>query len=246
LTPDPTYPHDYRLIAGSELRPTIVGGQAVNLWAITFLEPDDQQLSTRYASGDLDVLSKPRILEFLKSLGPAWQVDKIPIWAFGDGREAIARGLAPDNRKLLVEVIRNVHGLDSNDLKAVEEIEYAEATYRLLDPIALLKAKAANVRDFDQEGPPERHDRTHLQLLARCWPFYLREIHAKAITNPAAEMSAARVFSRAFAALQHRKTSDILTKEGIERPALMPGELVESPIEKIRNAYMWQLPKLRS
>jgi hypothetical protein len=38
LSADPTYPHDYRIIAGSALRPTIVGGQAVNLWAITFLE----------------------------------------------------------------------------------------------------------------------------------------------------------------------------------------------------------------
>jgi hypothetical protein len=38
---DLTYPHDYRVIAGSDIKPTIVGGQAVHLWAITFLEPGD-------------------------------------------------------------------------------------------------------------------------------------------------------------------------------------------------------------
>jgi hypothetical protein len=245
LTSDPTFPHDYRIIAGSELRPTIVGGQAVNLWAITFLEPGDPHLSTKYASGDLDVLSTPKILEFLKSLEPAWRVDKIPFWAFGDGREAIARGLAPDNRRLLVEVIKNVHGLDAHDLKAVEEIEYAGIIFRVLDPIALLKAKAANVRDLDQQGPPERHDRMHLQLVARCWPLYLGRIHAEAIANPLAQNPAARVFSRAFETLIHRQTAGTLAKEGIERETLMPSELSESPIEKIRNAYKWQFPRLK-
>jgi hypothetical protein len=101
---DPTYPHDYRIIAGSDARPTIVGGQAGNLWAITFLEDDDPPLSTKYASGDLDVLSGPRVLEFLKSLEPGWRVEKTPFWNFGGGRQAVAYGIAPDQRKLLVEV----------------------------------------------------------------------------------------------------------------------------------------------
>jgi hypothetical protein len=141
LNPDPTYPHDYRIIAGSEAKPTIVGGQAVNLWAITFLEPGDPHLTTKYASGDLDVLSTPKILNFLKSLEPAWRVDKIPFWAFGDGR------------------------------------------------------------DLDQVGPPERHDRSHLQLVTRFFPLYLRHIHRSAIENPATQNAAAGVFSRAFETL---------------------------------------------
>jgi hypothetical protein len=246
LKPDPTYPHDYRIIAGSEVKPTIVGGQAVNLWAITFLEPSDPHLSTKYASGDLDVLSTPKILDFLKSLEPAWRVDKIPFWAFGDGREAIARGLSPDNRKLLVEVIKNVHGLDAKDITGVEEVDYAGTTYRILDPIALLKAKAANVRDFDQVGPPERHDRHHLQLVARFFPLYLRRIHGGAIENPVTQNAAAGVFSRAFETLKHRSTAKTLATEGIRRSALMPPEFAESPNEKIRNTYKWQFPKLQA
>lgn len=242
---EPTFPHDYRVIAGSEIRPTIVGGQAVNLWAITFLEPGDPHLSTKYASGDLDVLSSPKILDFLRSLEPAWRVDKVPFWAFGDGREAIARGLAPDNRKLLVEVIKSVHGLDARDLTAVEEIEYAGTIFRLLDPIALLKSKAANVRDLDQLGPPPRHDRTHLHLLAHCFPLYLRQVHAGAVEKPETGDAAATVFSRAFETLQLRKMAATLLAEGIDRTALMPMECAESPIERIRNAYRWQMPRLK-
>jgi hypothetical protein len=79
LSPDPTFPHDYRLIAGSELKPTVIGGQAVNLWAITFLEAGEAALTTKYGSGDLDLLSTPKIYEFLKGLGPDWRVDKMPL-----------------------------------------------------------------------------------------------------------------------------------------------------------------------
>jgi hypothetical protein len=179
-------------------------------------------------------------------LEPAWHVDKIPFWAFGDGREAIARGVAQDNRRLLVEVIKNVHGLDAEDLKGVEEVDYAGVTYRVLDPIALLKSKAANVRDFDQIGPPLRHDRTQLQLIAQCLPLYLRRVHAGAVGNSKMHGAAARVFSRAFETLLHRPTAGTLGKERIERTVLIPSEFAESPIEKIRNAYKWQRPKLLS
>jgi hypothetical protein len=246
LNSDPTYPHDYRIIAASELRPTIVGGQAVNLWAITFLENNPEDLSTRYASGDLDVLSAPRILEFLQQLGPAWRVDKIPFWSFGDGREAIARGLATDRRKLLVEVLKHVHGLDAQDLQGVEDIDYAGVTFRVLDPVSLLKSKAANVRDLDQVGPPPRHDRPHLELIARCLPLYLRRLHEGAVANPAVQGAAARVFSRAFETLLHRPTARTLQEVGIPRLELMPAELKSSPVEKIRAAYAWQWPRLQT
>lgn len=246
MSTDPTYPHDYRIIAGSDARPTIVGGQAVNLWAITFLEPNDVVLSTKYASEDLDVLSSPKVLAYLKSLEPNWRVDRIPFWAFGDGRDAIARSFTPDNRRLLVEVIKSVHGLDEDELNSVEELDYGGVAYRVLDPIVLLKAKAANVRDLDQSGPPERHDRAHLQLIARCWPLYLSHIHKIALDDPAKQNTAARIFSRAFAVLQHHPTARTLSAEGIDRFALMPPIGAESPVEKIRNAYRWQLPRLKN
>lgn len=246
MNPDPTYPHDYRIIAAGDLRPTIVGGQAVNLWAITFLEEDAADLTTKYASGDLDVLSTPRILEFLQQLGPDWRVDKIPFWSFGDGREAIARGFATDRRKLLVEVLKHVHGLEPQDLKGVEDIDYAGVTFRVLDPVSLLKSKAANVRDLDQIGPPPRHDRAHLELIARCLPLYLRRLHAGALANPTVQSAAARVFSRAFETLLHRPTARTLHEVGIPRVNLMPDEFQQSPIEKIRTAYTWQWPRLQS
>lgn len=246
MNSDATFPHDYRVVAGSGLKPTIVGGQAVHLWAITFLEAGDAtKISTKYGSGDMDILSGPKVVEFLKTLEPHWRVDKIPLKMFGHGLDAVAHGIASDGRKLLVEVLKHVKGLDARDLAATVEIEYAGATFKVLDPIALLKAKAANVRDLDQVGPPPRHDVTHLQLVARCVPLYLQDIHAKVLGNPAAERAAAEIFSRAFATLTHRHTIDGLKKAGIDRVSLMPAEFATSPIEKISNAYTHQLPRLR-
>jgi hypothetical protein len=241
-----TFPHDYRVIADSEIRPTIVGGQAVNLWAITFLEEGDfATISTKYGSGDLDVLAGPKVVEFLKSLGPNWRVDKIPFKIFGHGLEAVAHGIAPDGRKLLVEVLKNVKGLDARDLEETVELALGGAIYKVLDPIALLKAKAANVRDLDQVGPPPRQDINHLQLVARCLPIYLRQIHAQAQENPAAQKKVAATFSRAFAALTDRRTREGLIKAEIDLVPLIPLELATSAIAPVANTYRHQLPRVR-
>lgn len=246
MNSDLTFPHDYRVIADSVIRPTIVGGQAVNLWAITYLEAGDvEQLSTKYGSGDLDVLTAPKILDFLQTLGPTWRVDKIPFKFFGHGLEAVAHGTAPDGRKLLVEVLKHVKGLDARDVAEAVELSLGGVTYKVLDPIALLKAKAANVRDLDQIGPPPRNDVVHLQLVARCLPDYLRQIHRQAVDNPEARKKVAATFSRAFEVLQHRKTRDGLAKAGIDPVPLVPPEFSTSPIAAIANTYLYQLPRIK-
>lgn len=243
---DPTFPHDYRVIAGTEIKPTVVGGQAVNLWAITFLEPGDaSMISTKYASGDMDILAGPKVIEFLKTLEPDWRVDRIPFKIFGHGLEAVAHGIAADRRKLLVEVLKHVKGLDARDIAATDEVFYAGATFKVLDPIALMKAKAANVRDLDQEGPPPRHDVAHLQLIARCVPHYLRRAHALALEKPEAAGEVAATFSRAFQALTHRQTREGIAKAGFNPVAVIPSEFMESPIQSIRNAYRYQMPRVR-
>ena len=51
-----------------------------------------------------------------------------------------------------------MRGLDKEDLEAVTEIEHGSLKYRVLDPVAMLRAKATNVREIDQAGPPPRQD----------------------------------------------------------------------------------------
>jgi len=244
LSSNPTYPHDYRVFCASAAQPIVVGGQAVNLWAITFLA-DSSPVSARseFSSVDLDVLANPSVLAFLEKL-PAWTFAKTPIWAFGESIRARAFGLAPDGRKLLVEVLHSVMGLDKADLAAVATVTLDGVNYRTLDPIAMLKAKAVCVRDLDQNGPPLRHDRRHLQLVARCLPHFLTQIHAEAIASPQTEVSAAKIFSRAFALLADKRIAPTLHAERIDFASLLPPEFAESPVARIRAAYHHQIPRL--
>lgn len=241
---DQTYPHDYRLICAGREMPTVVGGQAVNLWAISYLEPGGPDLrSPAFGSKDLDILADKPVLDYLKTV-PGWVFKPNSTRNWTDSRQGFLHSTSEDGRKLLVEVLHSVHGLDREDLSHVETIEHRGFQYRLLDPIAMLKAKAANVRDIRQDDVPPRHDRQHLQLIARCVPPYLRDVHASAIANPGLEKEALSVVSRAFKTLQRGKTAHTLHAEGITPASLLPAELGESPLARIRAAYRWQMRRI--
>lgn len=59
------------------------------------------------------------VIEFLKKL-PGWRCEPASLRNFGDIRIGAARGLASDGRKLLVEVLHRVQGLDPQDLVDAE------------------------------------------------------------------------------------------------------------------------------
>jgi hypothetical protein len=143
-----------------------------------------------------------------------------------------------------VEVLRYVHGLTDDDLKHVETIVHEGQPYQLLNPVAMLKAKAANVRDIKQDDIPPRHDREHLRLVARCLPKYLRDIHEAAVKDGTLEKHTLSILSYAFKTLQDPKTANTLRAEGIEPSLLIPEEFKESPLSRIRRACEHQLPRL--
>ncbi len=241
---DQTYPHDYRLICAGREAPTVVGGQAVNLWAINYLASGAPDLrAENFASKDLDILADKKVLDYLKTV-PGWVFRPNETRNWTDSRKGFLHGTSEDGRKLLVEVLHSVHGLEPADLARQAIVEHQGHTYRLLDPVAMLKAKAANVRDIKQDDHPPRHDREHLQVIARCVPLYLREVHAAAVSRPEAEKEALAVVSYAFKTLQLPKVAGTLAAEGITSASLIPPEFAESPLSRIRLAYDWQFSRL--
>lgn len=236
-----TTPHDYRLVCESVPAPTVVGGQAVNLWAINYLAGSGSR--DALVSKDLDIVATPDSIRVLRHL-PGWVFQPRQTRNWMDSRLGALRSATPDGRPLLVEILHSVHGLTKADLNAAAFIKADGVVYRVLDPVAMLKAKAANVRDIDQVGPPPRQDRLHLRILARCLPEFLRDVHQSAIADPAREKEALAVFSRAFRTLQHDRTAHTLAVESIDGASLMPPEFSESPLARIRAAYAWQMPRL--
>ena len=237
---DSTFPHDYRLICAGREAPTVVGGQAVNLWAISYLGHKTADLRAEdYGSKDLDILADKKVIDHLKTV-PGWVFKPNNSKNWTDSRQGFLHGTSEDGRKLLVEVLHSVYGLEKSDLARVETVEHRGHQYRLLDPVVMLKAKAANVRDLKQDDTPPRHDRLHLQLVARCVPLYLREVHQAAVQNPANEKESLNVVSYAFKTLQNEKTAQTLHAEGIAPASLIPAELRDSPLPRIRAAFEWQ------
>ncbi len=237
-----TAPHDYRVVCECEPAPIVVGGQAVNLWAINYLTPAVPK--TDLVSKDLDIVASKEALASLKQV-PGWVFQPRQIRNWMDSRLGALRSFTPDGRPLLVEILHSVHGLDKADLAASAYIESEGVVYRVLDPVAMLKAKAANVRDIDQVGPPLRQDRMHLQLIARCVPDFIRDVHRDAVAAPAREKEALIVVSRAFKTLQNEQTALSLHAEGIAPASLIPVELKESPLPRIRTAFEWQFRLLQ-
>ena len=232
-----TTPHDYRVVCELKPAPTVVGGQAVNLWAINYLSPAIPRANL--VSKDLDVVVSQESMARLKQV-PGWVFQPRESKNWMDSRLGALRSTSPDGRPLLVEILHSVHGLDKADLQAAAYVKSDGVTYRVLDPVTMLKAKAANVRDIDQTGIPPRQDRLHLQLVARCVPEFLREVHRDAVTEPNREKDSLAVISRAFKTLQHPKTALTLQAEGIAPASLIPRELAESPLLRVRTAYAWQ------
>ncbi len=232
-----TTPHDYRVVCELQPAPTVVGGQAVNLWAINYLTPAIPRASL--VSKDLDVVVSQESMARLKQV-PGWVFQPRETKNWMDSRLGALRSTSPDGRPLLVEILHSVHGLNKADLQAAAYVKSEGVIYRVLDPITMLKAKAANVRDIDQNGIPPRQDRLHLQLVARCVPEFLREVYRDAVSDPSREKNALAVISRTFKTLQQSKTAQTLLAEGIAPASLIPSELAESPLPRIRAAYGWQ------
>lgn len=236
-----TRPHDYRVLLEACPDLTIVGGQAVNVWAITYLDSSVES-RTDLGSHDMDVLARMKVAEIIATL-PSWKNEKPPMWSF-DRRLLRLTSRAGDGRMLIVEVLSKVHGLDSEDLEAVVEVVQDGVKYRALDPVAMLKAKAANVRELDQTGPPPRQDRAHLHIIAQCVAPFLRDAHQQVSGDPTLHGEFAKTISRTFKTLSDRRLLKTLRAEGIQPLSLLPAELKDSPIEKVRTAFAHQMPRL--
>jgi hypothetical protein len=151
-------------LAVSDGKSIMVGGHAVNFWALFYFPRIETELRQfmPFTSKDLDFYGDIHLLEkLLKSFG-------------GLKRMSHPRGpvigqveLEIDGAKRIVEVLHSVHGLSPKDLaKAVPPVlEVDQCKARVLDPVSLLKSKIHNAADFSQE---ERNDVRHVKIMLLC------------------------------------------------------------------------------
>lgn len=155
------------ILAADDPPPVLVGGQAVNLWALwAFASAKDgfaggplAELATfkPFTSKDCDVRGDSELIRRLEAKS-GWRgkvFERGPTCAIGYLQ-------SPHDDGLIVEVLDSVRGLGRNLAGQDITITWEQSSYRVLNPLALLQAKLANAVEIPQNG---RQDVKHVRML---------------------------------------------------------------------------------
>jgi hypothetical protein len=194
----------------------LVGGQAVNLWALYYR--DRSMEFAPFVSRDADVLGDRATLEELGKLAGA----KPQFFPLRPPSNEVGVVIAKDSNELplLIEVLRHVNGVNNEELREPSyTLAIGERQIRVLvpGPIALLKAKLANVVDLKQEG---RQDTKHVRILARIIPAYLEDLRNAVAGARTEERKLLEFLEQLLAVLTAGPNRKVLGELGIDARSL--------------------------
>jgi hypothetical protein len=150
----------------------LVGGQAVNIWALYYKECTEE--FQPFVSHDADILGKRDDLAAIaKNAGVKAQYFPMrpPTNEIG---VALVKNV--DGSELPIQVLSSVHGISNEELlhpAYTIGIGGNNIRIRVPGPVALLQAKIANFADIPQQG---RQDGRHVLILSRLMPAYLKDL----------------------------------------------------------------------
>jgi hypothetical protein len=214
----------------------LVGGQAVNLWALYYrectvgLEP--------FVSRDLDVLGTRETLDALAKLAST----KPQVFPRRPPSNAIGVVIAKDRdgAAMLVEVLRYVNGVTNEELRQnVYTVALGDAQVQIPTPIALLQAKIANVVDLDQSA---RQDAWHVRIVARLMPAYLADLQRAALERRSDERTLVESLERLLRIVTSAKGKKVFARLGID-PRLLFDNLDSDELPKLRAFLEKRLPR---
>ena len=147
----------------------LVGGQAVNLWALYFRQrmPDLNALGP-FTSKDCDVWVSHQAFEAIEGgLISSSQLERSHSPADGQ------LGILTLENGLILDLLQFVRGLNKGDAIRANDRAHQIAEIRVIDVLFLFKAKCHNLVGIDQEG---RQDWKHLLILKAIIPSYFQEL----------------------------------------------------------------------
>ena len=197
----------------------LVGGQAVNLWALHYWKRTADLAP--FVSRDVDVLGD---LSTLKELATLLQ-SKPQIFPLRPPTNAVGVVIAHDKEgyPVLIEVLRYVHGVENDELwnpTYTFEIGSNAVAVHVPGPVALFKAKIANLADLSQTG---RQDEKHVRILARLMPDYWKDMVAGVASGKIEERKLIKHLETILAVATSAKGKNVLTKLPIETMSLFEG-----------------------
>jgi hypothetical protein len=213
----PRPPDDFARLLATKEPVLLVGGQAVNLWAL-YYEARTAELAP-FVSRDVDVLGDRETLEELAKLAGT----KPQIFPMRPPTNEVGVVIAKDGEgePLLVEVLRYVHGVSNEELRApLYTMALGETRVRVPGPIALLKAKIANVAEIAQTG---RQDARHVVILDRLMPAYLLELQAAAAEGRMDERKLIELLERLLSEITTTPATRVLTQLRLDSKPFFEG-----------------------
>ena len=142
------------------------GGQAVNVWALTYEEKSSEL--TKYlpfASKDCDIwVDEIALRNIANVLDGDLKRGKSP----SDGQLGI---FTSKDKELTLDLLSNVYGLKLEELKKAQERLIQIQGIKIIDPLYLFKGKCHNLVSLPQI---DRNDSKHLLMLGLIIPEYLK------------------------------------------------------------------------
>jgi hypothetical protein len=207
-------PSDFETILKTAEPVLVVGGQAVNLWALLYSHRVER--FSPFTSSDLDVLGNRATLESLASVAKA-KAQLFPLKPPSNEVGVVIVKTA-DGRELLVEVLRYIEGVTNPELEeSAFTFQVGSATARVPSPIVLLRTKISNVASISQEG---RQDEKHVRILASIMPEFLNSLVVAVRQGRMDERGLVGRLEQLLAVVTGRDASRVLAALGIAPEAM--------------------------
>jgi hypothetical protein len=165
------------------ITPVLVAGQAVNYWVQRYADRNEKLKGKGpFVSGDLELyrISIPR--DYADSLPSGELIENDPFTRVMPA-DAATCYFDWDGNSYIVQVMRHVEGLLPEEVeKRSVPAQIGSISIKVLDPLALCKAKAANLLKFSQAG---RQDLRHLGISILCSAEFIRDILIEKGARPA-------------------------------------------------------------
>ncbi len=149
-----------------EIHYFLEGGQAVNLWAFRFIG-DNAQLEKYlpFTSKDCDIwIDSDAFKRIGGILNGSFKKSNSPL----DGQLGI---ITSRDKELVLDLLKDVFGLNNNELKSAEDRSLDIEGIQVIDPIYLFKGKCRNLASLPQR---DRNDTKHILMLSLIIPQYIR------------------------------------------------------------------------
>jgi hypothetical protein len=235
----PRPPGDFAAILATTVPVLLVGGQAVNLWALYY--QDRTTDLAPFVSRDADVLGDRETLSALAKLAGA-RPQFFPLRP-PSNEVGVVIAKDADGSPMLIEVLRYVHGVSNEELREpayTMALGENQVRVQVPGPIALLQAKIANVSDLKQAA---RQDAHHVVILTRVLPAYLDDLRASAVDGRLGERNLIQFLERLLTVLTTKNGRKVFAELKIDAAGLFAG-LSPDNLPKLQAFLEKRLPRM--